>query len=252
MTFSKRMFDLAVLCILMVPAIAVSCATGLVLLCVQGRPVLFGSERMIAPGRGFVMWKFRTMTTGATGVTGGHVALRITPLGHLLRRSHLDELPQLWNILRGEMSFVGPRPPLRRIVERCPELYADVLRSRPGLTGLASLRFGAHEARLLAGCASAAESEEVYLRRCARRKARLDLIHLRNRSLRFDAVILVQTLAGPLRKTPGLARAVRRCVSVFRLRCQKRNQRIGDVSRPKAMTVNQKRGESSDDPDVTG
>jgi lipopolysaccharide/colanic/teichoic acid biosynthesis glycosyltransferase len=227
MTFSKRMFDLTVLCILMVPAIAVSCVTGLVLLCVQGRPVLFGSERMIAPGRGFVMWKFRTMTAGAPGVTGGHVALRITSSGHLLRKWHLDELPQLWNILRGEMSFVGPRPPLRRIVERCPEMYADVLRSRPGLTGLASLRFGAHEARLLGGCASATESEEAYLRRCARRKATLDLIYLRNRSLRLDAVILVQTLAGGFARRTVWRR--RPAVTFLRIACGVRKEISGSM-----------------------
>jgi lipopolysaccharide/colanic/teichoic acid biosynthesis glycosyltransferase len=226
MTHSKRAFDLAVLCIVILPAIAVSGLIGIVLLCAQGRPVLFGSERMIAPGRGFVMWKFRTMTTGATSVTGGHAMLRITPLGHLLRRWHLDELPQLWNILRGEMSFVGPRPPLRRIVEQCPRIYADVLRSRPGMTGLASLRFSAHEARLLAGCTSAAEAETVYLRRCAGRKASLDLIYLRNRSLRFDAAILVLTLAGRFARPPA-------CCPVRhdQLRRPKRNQRTGNIGR---------------------
>ncbi len=199
MTSSKRAFDLAVLCIMIFPATGVSIVIAILLFCAQGRPVLFGSERMIAPGRGFVMWKFRTMTAGATDVTGGHVTQRITFLGRILRRWHLDELPQLWNILRGEMSFVGPRPPLRRIVEHSPELYGDVLRMRPGLTGLATLHFSAYEARLMGRCTSASQSEAVYLRRCASRKARIDLIYLQNRTFRLDAAILARTLAGRCR-----------------------------------------------------
>ena len=97
--------------------------------------------------------------------------------GRFLRRSRLDEVPQLWNVLKGDMSFVGPRPPLRLYVERFPELYAKVLQSRPGVTGLATLVFHRHEEKLLAACRSAAETDAVYARRCVPRKARIDLIY---------------------------------------------------------------------------
>jgi lipopolysaccharide/colanic/teichoic acid biosynthesis glycosyltransferase len=197
MNRSKRAFDLIVLGLVLLPAGLVSALAAAMLLIVQGRPVLFGSERMMAPGQPFMMWKFRTMTIGVIGVTGGHAAGRITPLGRILRNWHLDELPQLWNILQGHMSFVGPRPPLRRVVDRLPQLYSEVLRSRPGLTGFASLLFSAREARLLAGCISAAETEHVYLRCCVVRKARLDMIYLHNRSLRLDIAILARTVVEP-------------------------------------------------------
>jgi lipopolysaccharide/colanic/teichoic acid biosynthesis glycosyltransferase len=98
------------------------------------------------------------------------------------------------------MSFVGPRPPLRRYVEACPETYAAVLRSRPGVTGLATLVFHRHEERLLAQCATPEETNRVYLRRCIPRKARLDLIYQRRQSLCLDLWILLRTLRGVVRR----------------------------------------------------
>ena len=172
----------------------------LVLWAVDGRPVFYVSERMRAPGRPFRLWKLRTMTTVAVqaGVSGGDKSARITRTGRFLRRSRLDEIPQLWNVLKGDMSFVGPRPPLREYVDRFPALYAEVLRSRPGITGLASLTFHRHEERLLAACRTPAETDAVYARRCVPRKARLDLIYQRRRTLCYDIVLMVQTLARAL------------------------------------------------------
>jgi lipopolysaccharide/colanic/teichoic acid biosynthesis glycosyltransferase len=149
------------------------------------------------PASGFTLWKFRTMAAGpdAGGVTGGDKAARITPVGRKLRRARLDELPQLWNILRGDVSFVGPRPPLRRYVEMFPELYGRVLRSRPGVTGLASLVYAAHEERILAACATPEATEAAYVRRCVPRKAALDLIYQRNRTLWLDLKLIGWTTA---------------------------------------------------------
>jgi lipopolysaccharide/colanic/teichoic acid biosynthesis glycosyltransferase len=128
-----------------------------------------------------------------SGVSGGDKAARITALGRLLRRSRLDEIPQLWNVIRGDMSFVGPRPPLRQYVERFPDLYAQVLRSRPGITGLATLVYHGHEERLLARCATPEETDALYARACVPRKARLDLIYQRRRSLCWDLWLMMQT-----------------------------------------------------------
>jgi lipopolysaccharide/colanic/teichoic acid biosynthesis glycosyltransferase len=88
---------------------------------------------MRGPSKPFTLIKFRTMQDAIqnTGVTGGDKTARVTRTGHWLRRWRLDEVPQLINILRGDMSFVGPRPPLRRYVEQFPDLYAHVLKSRP-------------------------------------------------------------------------------------------------------------------------
>ena len=196
MTPGKRAFDISfalLLALLLWPVIAI---IALLILLRDGGPVFYVAERMQTPDRAFGLVKFRTMRTAAgdSGVTGGDKAGRITRTGRVLRRTRLDELPQLWNILRGDMSFVGPRPPLRRYVELRPKLYARVLASRPGVTGLASLTYADHEDRLLARCQSADETEAVYVRSCVPRKARLDLIWQARRNLCLDLWIMWETL----------------------------------------------------------
>ena len=196
MTPAKRLLDvvlaLALMAVLALPF-------GLVLLILwlrEGRPLFYVSERMRAPGRPFRLWKLRTMSVvpPEAGVSGGDKAGRITATGRFLRRSRLDEVPQLWNVLKGDMSFVGPRPPLRLYVEHFPALYAQVLQNRPGITGLATLVFHAHEERLLAPCKTAAETDAVYSRRCVPRKARIDLIYQRNRTIWMDLGLMWRTV----------------------------------------------------------
>ena len=202
MTRSKRLFDLilaSLLALLLSPVILLT--AGLLLL-FEGRPVLYIAERMVTPDRAFGLIKFRTMRPGAarSGVTGGDKAALMSPLHRLLRRSRADELPQLWNVLRGEMSLVGPRPPLRQYVQAFPALYAQVLRSRPGVTGLASLQFHAHEERILAGCTTPAETDATYRRRCVPRKARLDLIYQARRTSCLDLLLILRTAARPFQR----------------------------------------------------
>ncbi len=197
MTPAKRLVDL-VLAVVLMALLAVP--FGLLVLWLwarEGRPVFYVAERMRAPGRPFLLWKLRTMSVvpPEAGVSGGNKAARITATGRLLRRSRLDEVPQLWNILKGDMSFVGPRPPLRLYVERFPALYARVLRSRPGVTGLATLTFHRHEEALLAKCRTSAETDTVYARRCVPRKARIDLIYQRRRSIWMDFRLMWLTFA---------------------------------------------------------
>jgi lipopolysaccharide/colanic/teichoic acid biosynthesis glycosyltransferase len=184
-TPGKRAFDIA-LALAFMAVLAVPFAVLLaILLAVQGRPLFYVSERMRAPGQPFRLWKLRTMTVagpGEAGVSGGDKAARITRVGRLLRRTRVDEIPQLWNILRGDLSFVGPRPPLREYVERFPDLYARVLQSRPGVTGLATIVYHRTEERLLSACRTPQETDAVYARRCIPRKARLDLIYQRRRA----------------------------------------------------------------------
>lgn len=201
MTFSKRLFDILVALILgvilLVPIIVVAC----VIRVLDGRPVLYLSERMNTPTQGFRLVKFRTMKTVATdsGVSGGDKANRITKCGHFMRRIRLDEVPQLWNVLKGDISFVGPRPPLRQMVERFPAIYRDVLKSRPGITGLASVYFHSHEEYLLSRTKTAEETDAIYSRACVPRKARLDLIYARNRNLCMDVSIMLKTVFKGLR-----------------------------------------------------
>lgn len=202
MTPGKRFLDIALALLLLVLAAPVMLAVALAIRVLDGRPVLYVSERMHAPRQGFTLWKFRTMRPDPqdSGVSGGDKATRITRTGGFLRRTRLDELPQLWNILVGDMSFIGPRPPLRQYVERFPDLYARVLRSRPGISGLATLRFHRHEERLLARARTREETDAIYARACVPRKARLDLIYQRHRSLCFDLMLIGQTARRFLRR----------------------------------------------------
>ncbi len=197
MTPAKRLVDLVLAVVLMALLAAPFGLLVLWLWAREGRPVFYVAERMRAPGRPFLLWKLRTMSVvpPEAGVSGGNKAARITATGRLLRRSRLDEVPQLWNILKGDMSFVGPRPPLRLYVERFPALYARVLRSRPGVTGLATLTFHRHEEALLAKCRTSAETDTVYARRCVPRKARIDLIYQRRRSIWMDFRLMWLTFA---------------------------------------------------------
>ena len=202
MTPAKRALDLVLILFLSPLLVVLASFVALAILLLDGRPVLYGSERMRAPGRPFTLWKFRTMTPGTEdgGVSGGLKRARITPLGRFLRRYRFDELPQAINVLAGDMSLVGPRPPLRTYVERFPDLYARVLRARPGLTGLATLAFRHREEALLARCTTAEETDAVYSRRCVPMKARLDILYQQRQSLCLDLWLLWRTLRGLARR----------------------------------------------------
>ncbi|MFG6590020.1 sugar transferase [Sulfitobacter sp. 1A12157] len=196
MTWRKRIFDLFFASLLVVILGPILLGLLVWLLVKEGRPLFHVAERMKTPKESFKLWKLRTMTVAEEdqGVSGGNKAARITPTGAWLRARRLDEFPQLWNILRGDLSFVGPRPPLREYVERFPEVYGKVLKSRPGVTGLATIRFHKHEERLLSGCETAAETDHVYCRVCVPRKAQLDLIYQRHQSVCFDFDLMLQTV----------------------------------------------------------
>lgn len=201
MTPSKRLFDLIVALLLGLILLPVVLIVAGIILLLDGRPVFYLSERMKSTTQGFTLVKFRTMKTVATdsGVSGGDKSARITRTGAFLRRTRLDEVPQLWNVLKGDISFVGPRPPLRQYVEAEPALYARVLRSRPGVTGLASIYFHEHEEWLLARSKSNAETDAIYRRACVPRKARLDLIYQQRRNLCMDAMLMLKTVFRRLR-----------------------------------------------------
>ena len=202
MTPQKRTFDILLsLTLIVVLSAPIILIMGILLLR-QGRPIFYVAERMKTAETPFKLWKFRTMTVVQTdsGVSGGDKSTRITPAGAWLRSKRLDELPQLWNILRGDLSFVGPRPPLRQYVERFPALYAQVLACRPGVTGLATLVYHRHEAALLSRCRTPEETDALYTRLCVPAKAKLDLIYRRHQNLCFDADLIFQTVGNLVRR----------------------------------------------------
>ena len=139
----KRALDLAGGSVLAFVGAPLMAAAAAVLWRTQGRPLLFHQKRVGKDGREFTIVKFRTMIPGAAAQGAGMWFEpgdpRVTPAGRFLRASSLDELPQVWNVLRGDMSLVGPRPKPREIVDRYMSRYADTLRVKPGLTCLAAV-----------------------------------------------------------------------------------------------------------------
>lgn len=201
MTWSKRIYDLFFTSLLVIILGPIILWLILYIWKKEGRPIFYAAERMKTPEQSFRLWKFRTMTVAEedAGVTGGYKTSRITETGAWLRAKRMDEFPQLWNLLKGDLSFVGPRPPLREYVERFPVVYREVLKSRPGVTGLATIRFHRHEDRLLARCTSAEEADEVYSKICVPRKARLDLIYQKHQSMCYDFDLVFQTIGNLFR-----------------------------------------------------
>lgn len=202
MTWRKRIFDLFFASLLVVILGPILLGLLLWLLIKQGRPLFYVAERMKGVDQPFKLWKLRTMTVvdSDSGVSGGDKNARITPAGAWLRSKRLDEFPQLWNILKGDISFVGPRPPLRQYVEQFPDLYGEVLKSRPGVTGLASIVYHKHEAALLARCETSEQTDEIYARICVPAKARLDLIYQRHQSTCYDFDLVFQTIGNLFRR----------------------------------------------------
>lgn len=156
-------------------------------------PILFVHERI---GRGFspfFMYKFRTMRADAQ-LEGSVITVRgdtrITRMGRLLRRTKLDELPQLINVLSGEMSLVGPRPEVRRYVEQFRSDYEELLTVRPGITDPASLKYRDEEAML----ATAARPGEYYVHQVLPDKIQLSKAYVRSASFLGDLSILLRTL----------------------------------------------------------
>ena len=115
---------------------------------------------------------------------------RITRVGRFLRRTHIDEWPQFLNILRGDMSFVGPRPEAPTYVERYAPQQREVLKARPGMTGLAQVLYMQNEAAML----DATTLDEVYLNEILPKKLELDLQYIQNQSFLLDLKLLIQTL----------------------------------------------------------
>jgi FlaA1/EpsC-like NDP-sugar epimerase/lipopolysaccharide/colanic/teichoic acid biosynthesis glycosyltransferase len=189
----KRAFDVCMATlglVLTAPLLAV--ISVLIKLDSQG-PVIFRQVRVGQGFRPFAIQKFRTMAVDAPAtclpLTVGQDP-RITRVGRILRKLKLDELPQLLNVLVGDMSFVGPRPEVPRYVERLRSEFSDVLTVRPGITDLASLRY-IDEAALLA---YSSNPEEEYQLKVLPEKLRLAKLYIRHMSLWLDLAIIIQTL----------------------------------------------------------
>lgn len=162
-------------------------------------PIFFRQERVGKDEITFRIFKFRTMFIDAekrgTQITIGHKDPRVTSTGYFLRRYKIDELPQLINVLKGEMSFVGPRPEVPRYVRHYNESQKKVLSVRPGITDFASIYFK-DESELLA---KASDPESFYISDILPKKLELSLKYVERQSLYLDVMLVLKTIFSILR-----------------------------------------------------
>ena len=193
----KRALDVLVAGMALVALLPLLVLFGILVRLESRGPALFRQVRVGRGFRPFVICKFRSMVVEAA-LTGGPITgggdPRVTRLGRLLRRFHLDELPQLWNVLRGDMSLVGPRPEVPCYVAMFPEDYTEILAVRPGAFDLAGLAYPDEPATL----ARARDAEEEYVRRILPEKLRLGKEYVRRASLRLDLEVVARSVAAVL------------------------------------------------------
>ena len=187
----QRLFDVVCSAVGLVFLVPVFAGLALAILCDDGGPVFFTQVRVGRNGRPFRIWKFRTMRAGSRGsaITASGDA-RVTRAGAVLRRFKLDELPQLFNVLKGDMSLVGPRPEVPEHVQLEAPVWQAVLQVRPGITDLASLLYRDEEKIL----GASQDPNTFYRESVLPQKLLLNLAYLRSRSFRQDLRLILMTI----------------------------------------------------------
>jgi len=200
--YSKRLFDL---CVALTGLILTSPLFVLIAIAIRldsKGPVIYRGRRIGLNGAPFELCKFRTMIVGADRIGPSSTTVddhRLTRTGTLLRSTKLDELPQLLNVIRGEMSLVGPRPQVEWAVARYDSEARRLLSVRPGITDYASIRFK-NEGEILAG---SDDPDAAYLELIEPEKIRLGLAYVDNQSLMLDIRIIFDTLRAIVRRSGG-------------------------------------------------
>lgn len=193
MTTSKRIFDLLFSMMGLVLLFPVMVMIAILIRLCDRAPVFFVQERVGRYGKSFIMWKFRTMKDDRQPTAGrfdpGDTS-RVTPLGRFLRKYKLDELPQLINVVRGEMSLVGPRPEVRRWVTVYPERWNRVLTVVPGITDNASLFYRKEEELLH----QSADPDQFYREMVLPGKLSLYEEYVDHHSLKGDILLIARTI----------------------------------------------------------
>ena len=207
----KRGLDILVAALVLVGTLPVSALVALAIKLESAGPVFYLAERVGRGGRPLRMLKFRKMRSDARGspltLAEDH---RFTRVGAFLARSKLDELPQFYNVLRGEMSLIGPRPEDPVFVAQRAADYEVILRVRPGITGFSQIAF-ANESSIL----STTDPERDYISRILPQKCALDRMYVQTLSLRTDLRIVLWTFTAVVLRRPV---AVDRATGAMRLR----------------------------------
>jgi lipopolysaccharide/colanic/teichoic acid biosynthesis glycosyltransferase len=190
---AKRLFDIVFALLGLVLTLPLFAVIAFLIKRDSEGPVFYRAPRVGKDGKPFKMLKFRTMVANADKIGGPSTANddpRITRVGRFLRRYKLDELPQLINVLKGEMSFVGPRPEVQQYVDMYTEEEKAILTVKPGITDWASL-WNSDEGAVLAG---SPDPEKAYLELIRPTKIKLQLEYVRKRSFLTDLGILLRTV----------------------------------------------------------
>src|SRR5262249_26173556 len=189
----KRLFDIVVSLVGLICFLPLLLLAAVLIKLDSAGPVFFRQTRIGMGFRPFQILKFRTMVQESSprgqSITVGDDP-RITRVGWFLRKTKIDELPQLINVLRGEITFVGPRPEVPQYVELFRQDYEEILKMRPGITDSASLKYR-HEAALLG---QSRNPEEEYIRRVLPDKIKLEKEYIRRSSFMFDLKLIFKTL----------------------------------------------------------
>ena len=202
----RRAIDIVVAFLLLALAAPVLAIAALAVKLSSRGPVIYSGRRAGKGGRVFGMYKFRTMVTGADALGPGVTVRndpRVTPVGRFLRATKIDELPQLVNVLKGDMTLVGPRPEDPRFVEHYSPEQRRLLEVRPGMTGPAQLHYTVEEEKRIV---DVKDAEEIYVEELLDRKLELDLAYLRTRTPARDLLVFLETAGFVL---AGVARAAR-------------------------------------------
>jgi lipopolysaccharide/colanic/teichoic acid biosynthesis glycosyltransferase len=194
LSLGKRLFDLVVATLLLAGVSPLMILVAIIIKLTSPGPVLFKQQRLGQNGEPFVLLKFRSMVNGSHKAGPGLTQKgdpRVSPCGRFLRKWKLDELPQLLNVVRGDMSMVGPRPDLAEHFAELPPKERTVLRLRPGVTGMASLKFR-NEEELLAGI-PVHELKRAYVTHVKPVKIALDMQYAQRATLVSDLGVLIRT-----------------------------------------------------------
>jgi len=195
----KRLFDVISALVGIIVLSPGLCLIAVLIKMGDGGPVFYRGERVGRGGRLFRIYKFRTMVVNAESMGASSTSEddpRITRIGKCLRKYKLDELPQLINVLKGEMSIVGPRPQVQWAVDLYSPEEREILCVRPGITDMASIRF-ANEEEILRG---SADPDKDYMEKIHPEKMRMSLEYVRNRSFAGDMKVIGLTIGAILKK----------------------------------------------------
>lgn len=190
----KRMFDLFFSLIGIIITIPILILVSIMVKLTSKGSIIFKQERVGKNKKIFYIYKFRTMTDYDVKASDRQVTVindqRITRIGRILRKYKIDELPQLYNVLKGDMSFVGPRPEVKKYVKFYEEEYDEILKIKPGITDLASIEY-IDENTIIS---KYSDPEKIYIEEVLPKKLMLNKRYIEEMSIKNDILIILKTI----------------------------------------------------------